>query len=116
MYQTGLHIIASIEEVDAALLKTYEVFKLQLESIIAQHGLQKLGEVYHNFAPAGFTAVVCLSESHISVHTWPEHGLVNYDIYLSNHERVNDATVMEIDLAFQSFFKGKTRQSQQIKR
>jgi len=75
-----------------------------VDSQIAKFDLQKLGDVYHNFTPIGFTAVVCLSESHLSVHTWPEYGLVNLDIYLSNHLRVNDGIVTELFLAIKNYF------------
>jgi len=33
------------------------------------------------FAPNGLTAVAVLAESHIAVHTWPEHDLVAIDIF-----------------------------------
>ncbi|MCF3112152.1 S-adenosylmethionine decarboxylase [Niabella sp. CC-SYL272] len=46
--------------------------------------------------PQGFTAVICLSESYVSIHTWPEHNLVNLDIYLSNRERSIDKMVLHV--------------------
>ncbi len=37
----------------------------------------------HDFgARAGFTGVATLAESHISVHTWPEHGYAAIDIFM----------------------------------
>ena len=116
MYLKGLHVIKSIKTHSNLRLKTYDTFKTVLEALIADFGLQKLGEVYHNFSPEGFTAVICLSESHISVHTWPEHHLVNYDIYLSNYERVNDDTVRKIDQIFETYFEGTVLQENQINR
>lgn len=82
--------------------------------MIAAFALNKLGEVYHNFSPQGFTAVVCLSESHISIHTWPEHDLVNLDIYLSNHERSNDETVDRIFNEVVSFYNATIESEQRI--
>ncbi|MDA3613233.1 S-adenosylmethionine decarboxylase family protein [Polluticaenibacter yanchengensis] len=116
MYVKGLHVIKSIKTHSNLSLKTYQAFKTVLEHLIADFGLQKLGEVYHNFSPEGFTAVICLSESHISVHTWPEHFLVNYDIYLSNYEKVNDDTVRKIDRIFEDYFEGTILQQDQINR
>ena len=35
----------------------------------------------HQFQPHGVTALALLAESHISVHTWPEHGYAAVDIF-----------------------------------
>jgi len=83
-YQPGLHIIATLHSENIQLLTTYFDCKHLIDTLIESFDLKHLGEVYHNFSPAGFTGVVCLSESHLSVHTWPEYNKVNLDIYLSN--------------------------------
>ena len=37
----------------------------------------------HHFGPAqGVTGVALLAESHISIHSWPEHGYAAIDIFL----------------------------------
>ncbi|HPZ89213.1 MAG TPA: S-adenosylmethionine decarboxylase, partial [Flavihumibacter sp.] len=66
-YLPGTHLVATIEPADAASINNYAIFQSRLNQLIDQYSLQKLGEVYHNFQPAGFTAVICLSESHISI-------------------------------------------------
>ncbi|MFT3932232.1 MAG: adenosylmethionine decarboxylase [Chitinophagaceae bacterium] len=111
-YQPGTHLIASLQSEKPNLLMQYTGFRDALNKLVDDHALQKLGEVYHNFEPAGFTAVICLSESHISIHTWPEHGFINLDIYLSNFERNNDGTVLSIFESLQKYF-GSTIISQQ---
>ena len=35
----------------------------------------------HKFTPQGVTALALLSESHISIHTWPEHGYSAVDVF-----------------------------------
>lgn len=35
----------------------------------------------HEFEPQGFTMLVLLAESHISVHTFPEHGIASFDFF-----------------------------------
>ena len=37
--------------------------------------------VSHQFSPQGVTATATLAESHIAVHTWPEHGYFAADIF-----------------------------------
>jgi len=35
----------------------------------------------HRFETGGVTAVALLSESHLSIHTWPEHGYAAVDLF-----------------------------------
>lgn len=112
-YQPGTHIIASFAVSQDALIRSCIPVRAQLEELVRIYNLQQLGEVYHDFPGGGFTALICLSESHISLHTWPEHGLVNLDIYLSNFLRNNDGTVSGIYEALIRFF-GATVLHQQI--
>jgi S-adenosylmethionine decarboxylase len=116
MYQPGLHIIASLQTDQADRLSEYPALMERLNQLIATHGLCKLGEVYHRFEQGGYTAVVCLSESHVSLHTWPEYGRVNLDIYLSNYQRANDDTCRAIYRALQQFFNGAVLAEQYITR
>ncbi|ACY17194.1 S-adenosylmethionine decarboxylase proenzyme [Haliangium ochraceum DSM 14365] len=36
---------------------------------------------FHRFAPQGVSGVVVIAESHLSIHTWPEHGYAAVDFY-----------------------------------
>ncbi|MCB0331685.1 MAG: adenosylmethionine decarboxylase, partial [Bdellovibrionales bacterium] len=40
-----------------------------------------LSQQFHQFSPHGVTGVLLLAESHISIHTWPEHSLAAVDIF-----------------------------------
>ena len=113
-YLPGTHIIASLQAESTDLLHIHKEFREKIDLLIAHFKLQKLGEVYHDFSPAGFTAVICLSESHISIHTWPEHKLVNLDIYLSNFQRNNDGTVESIYHEIKGFFNATVTKEQII--
>jgi S-adenosylmethionine decarboxylase len=115
-YQPGTHIIASLSVADAGLLSGTAPVKTALDQLIEKYQLQKLGEIYHDFPGGGFTALVCLSESHISLHTWPEHQLVNMDIYLSNFMRNNDGTVNGIFESLAAFFQAEILHVQTIRR
>ena len=115
-YQPGTHIIASLTVNRDSLIRSCASVMEQIEELINQYQLQKLGEVYHDFPGGGFTALICLSESHISLHTWPEHGLINLDIYLSNFLRNNDGTVNGIYETLIRFFSASVVHHQMIRR
>jgi S-adenosylmethionine decarboxylase len=44
-------------------------------------GATVVESVSHNFPGAGLTCVLILAESHAILHTWPETGTVNIDIF-----------------------------------
>ena len=75
------HIIADITADDPASL---DDFPLILEALTlgakAAHATI-LHTAYHKFEPQGVTAFLLLSESHISIHTWPELNRAALDIY-----------------------------------
>jgi S-adenosylmethionine decarboxylase len=115
-YQPGTHLIATLISSDDAKLRVYHSFKQFLDTLIDQHRLKRLGEVYHDFSPAGFTGVACLSESHISIHTWPEFNKINIDIYLSNYQRQNDGTVSDIFDSLVQWFDATVQAETKIRR
>ncbi len=38
-------------------------------------------DVFHRFSPHGVSGVVVIAESHVAVHTWPEHGYAAVDVF-----------------------------------
>jgi len=52
-----------------------------MEQAIWKGNLTLLNMVFHKFEPQGITAIFLLSESHISIHTWPENGTAAVDVY-----------------------------------
>lgn len=54
---------------------------------------------FHQFSPYGVSGVLVIQESHITIHTWPEHGYAAVDIFTCSPElRVREAIrQLEID-------------------
>ena len=90
-YTPGLHILGELHTSEVHLLVDVTAAQSFIDDKIASYGLHKLGAHYHSFgSDSGYTGIVCLTESHISLHTWPEHGYLTLDVYLSNYLQVND--------------------------
>lgn len=49
------------------------LFKNELESILIACEFEILGFVDHPFSPQGYTSIWLLGESHLALHTYPEH-------------------------------------------
>jgi S-adenosylmethionine/arginine decarboxylase-like enzyme len=60
-----------------------EVFQEKMDRLV--HGnFQVVQTSAHRFVPQGETRIYILSESHVAVHTYPEHRYVSVDIYICN--------------------------------
>ena len=103
-YQPGLHLIGDIESKAVSKMRDHAECRTFIDEQISKHGLSKVGEVYHSFDGAGFTATICLTESHISIHTWPEFGKVTFDVFLSNFKKNNNHITEAIFEAIKNYF------------
>lgn len=56
---------------------------------ITRIGFQIIGTIIKRFENGSYTLIYGLSESHVSVHTWPEEGYVAADIFVCNYSRDN---------------------------
>lgn len=75
------HIIADIESIDPFLFDDAELILEALTLAAKEANATILKTAYHRFSPHGVTAFLLLSESHISIHTWPELNKAALDIY-----------------------------------
>ena len=46
-----------------------------------QAGAENVQGVFHRLNQYGTSGVVVISESHLAIHTWPEHGYASVDVY-----------------------------------
>ncbi len=83
---TGVHVLGSLKGCSKELLEEVLIVKSLLNKVVVDSNLNKVGEVFHQFKPYGVTGVILLAESHISVHTWPESGLIAFDIFTCGNE------------------------------
>ncbi len=80
----GLHILADFY--DCICEKKYffddMLLKNTLLSFVEKSKLHSVGNFFHKFDAGGVTGIIALSESHLSVHTWPEINFVTVDILI----------------------------------
>ena len=115
-YTPGLHVICDFTTRNVATALSAELFQQKINALLQLHELQKLGEVYHQFENAGFTAVVCLTDSHISVHTWPEFEKVTFDVFLSNYRGLNNTKAQLISDELLQYFDAEQISRTELKR
>lgn len=87
----GLHLMADLYECTCAddLMLDANVLREKCLEFVQRSGLNSVGDYFHSFPGGGVTGAVVLSESHMSVHTWPEHRYVTLDVYVCNYSENN---------------------------
>lgn len=56
----------------------------------------------HEFSPQGVTGVAVLAESHLSIHTWPEHRYAAADVFTCGSTTRPDAAAELLRIAFEA--------------
>ena len=84
----GRHVIAEVYQVGPELTQDSERLAGLLCEAAGKAGATVVHCFFHDFEPkdglgvAGVTGVIALAESHISVHTWPEHQYMALDVFM----------------------------------
>lgn len=76
-------------------LESMEMMRELFDDICATHEFTVLNSIEHVFSPQGLSIVYMLSESHISIHTFPERRYLAFDIYTCRHYD-DDSVYMQI--------------------
>ena len=77
----SIHIIADFQGCSKEHLVHAPEGEKILQQTVDESGLNCILIRYHQFEPQGYTAAALLIESHITMHTWPEHNSVQIDIF-----------------------------------
>ena len=77
----GTHITWDVYNCDAQSLSFTPKVKDVLNSIVDELRLSKVNQSFKQFEPVGVTGFILLEESHVSIHTWPEHQFAAVDIF-----------------------------------
>lgn len=102
---TGLHVLGEITTKEVKRLKSLNQVRKHIRNVIKQYNLHELGSFYYKFSKGGgFTGIVSLVESHISIHTWPELKYFTLDVYLCNYSKDNSATAKKVFSEIVAFF------------
>jgi S-adenosylmethionine decarboxylase len=77
----GKHFLLNLYGCSSVLLNDEHFLIDLMENAAVVSGATVLKTVFHKFDPQGVTIICLLSESHISIHTWPEEHKASADIF-----------------------------------
>ena len=79
---SGKHLICDIKNIkNKALIGDLDKLKTLMNDICAKNNYSILQTSHHQFEPQGFSIIYLLSESHMSIHTFPEKNYAAIDLY-----------------------------------
>ena len=77
----GTHLLLELRECDPGLLDDLAFIEAAMVGASREAGATILGRSFHKFTPRGVTGVIAIAESHLCIHTWPEHRYAAVDIF-----------------------------------
>jgi S-adenosylmethionine decarboxylase len=88
---SGKHFICDFKRItNIKLLNSKLDLKLMCKNICLNNNYTILGEIDYDFYPEGCTFLFLLSESHLSVHTFPEKNHLAFDLYTCREYQNNN--------------------------
>ena len=77
----GHHSLFDLHDCDPAKLADRAVVREALLGAIRAGGGTVVTDAFHQFSPHGVSGVVVITESHLTVHTWPERAFAAADLF-----------------------------------
>ena len=81
MYALAKHLVLELRDCDRGALANLPFLKEVLLRAARDLKVTVLGDSFHHFEPQGVSGIIFIAESHLSIHTWPEHGYAAVDLF-----------------------------------
>ena len=102
MATIGTHCLLEMYDCSGPLLDDLEFVKAAVRAAAEAAGATLLGEVSHRYSPQGVTAVGLIAESHLAIHTWPEHNYAAADVFTCGDRARAEAACLHLATAFKA--------------
>jgi S-adenosylmethionine decarboxylase proenzyme len=91
---SGKHLIIDIKNIPNTEtinnINNIEKLKTMMDNICEKYEFQVLNKIEHKFDPQGLSIIYLLSESHMTIHTFPERNYIAFDLYTCRNYPNND--------------------------
>ena len=75
------HILGELYDCDSIFLNDVDMIEKIMNEAANVCGATIVKSVFHLFNPYGVSGVVVVAESHLAIHTWPEHCFASVDVF-----------------------------------
>lgn len=94
-------------------INSVQTIRNAAKHLIKDANLTFIKDATYQYSPQGVTVIAIIAESHIAIHSWPEHKFVSIDLFSCSNEEVDigklSETAKEIFEAKKSSFKKMKR-------
>lgn len=97
----GEHYIIELRKCRDGILDNLANIRTALRNAAEVAGATIVNDCFHKFSPQGVSGVVVIAESHLSIHTWPEHGYAALDLFTCKLDMSMDACLDYLRKTFQ---------------
>ena len=77
----GHHTLIELHGCAEAGLRDVAGIRALMLDAVKRSGGTYVTDVFHHFSPHGVSGVIVIAESHVTIHTWPEHGYAAADVF-----------------------------------
>ena len=84
MNELGLHILMEFNDCSKSILDDLGSLETVMNDAAIAADATIIKSVFHQFSPQGVTGVIVVAESHLAIHTWPEHAYAAVDFFTCN--------------------------------
>jgi S-adenosylmethionine decarboxylase proenzyme len=102
MQYLGHHIVLDFYDCNPTVLADCGAMRDIMREAAVRAECNVVGEYYHEFEPHGISGCTIISESHITLHAWPEYGYVAVDFFYCGDSVLSDLAVDYMSEMFQS--------------
>lgn len=81
MEALGQQLLVELHGCEPATLREVDAVRQAVLAAARAGGATVIAEVFHHFSPFGVSGVVVIAESHVAIHTWPEHRYAAADVF-----------------------------------
>lgn len=81
MENKGIHIIADIHDIKDKYIYDNIFLKKLIIRLLNKYNFTIIQKSEWKYQPQGYSLTIHLSESHVNIHTYPEHNSMFFDIF-----------------------------------
>jgi S-adenosylmethionine decarboxylase len=74
-------MLLELYDCDPEALNSVDIVKASMVEAAKRAQATIVDVVFHEFNPVGISGVVVIAESHLAIHTWPEHRYAAVDVF-----------------------------------
>lgn len=75
------HTLIDFHDCEPARMSDHHGLRQTMIAAIRTAGGTYVTDVFHEFSPHGLSGVIVIAESHVAIHTWPEHRFAAVDVF-----------------------------------